>query len=423
MIQTTKRGLLAAVAVGALFAGAASAQEPVRLGAMYPITGPGAVYGVPAMVGHRLAVEELNARGGIMGRKIESIERDDKMNPAAASSTMKELITKDKVHMVIGGLSSAVGLGMAEVSKQEKIVYLATIPKTIQLTTDKLHKHVFRIASHTDFEGDTLAMLAGRYKLSKICHLQLDYAYGHDLEAGVLKALPKYAPDAKIVLTLKPKLGATDFNPFIPQVMAAGCDGVLSGLWGPHFVSWVKQAAPLGFFNKIKWISGGEVGSHEIAGELKGDYPDNVISNAYELWYTANDPSHAAFQAKLAKKLNTPETPQWATLGYIGVMYAAAAMEKAKSTDPDKVIDALPGIEAANLTGGMSKMLPNHHITKPVLIGEIRADGQIDTVWKTPGLVAGDAWSKVLDGSKDLEADWVVKKCGNFNTKTGKCGA
>ena len=89
------------------------------------------------------------------------------------------------------------------------------------------------------------------------------------------------------MLTLKPKLGATDFNPFIPQVMAAGCDGVISGLWGPHFVSWVKQAAPLGFFDKIKWISGGEIGSHEIAGELKGEYPDNVISNTYELWYHA----------------------------------------------------------------------------------------------------------------------------------------
>ena len=136
--------------------------------------------------------------------------------------------------------------------------------------------------------------------------------------------------------------------------MAAGCDGVLSGLWGPHFVSWVKQAAPLGFFNKIKWISGGEIGSHEIAGELKGEYPDNVISNTYELWYHANDPSHKEFQAKLAKKLNTQETPQWAVLGYIGVMYAAAAMEKAKSTDPDKVAEALEGLSIGTPVGKLT---------------------------------------------------------------------
>ena len=342
------------VAVGAFGVGTAFAQEPIRIGAMYPLTGGGAVYGVPAMVGHQLAVEELNAKGGIMGRKIESIERDDKLNPASASSTMKELITKDKVDIVLGGLASSVGLAMSEVSKQEKVVYISTIPKTIQMTTDKLHKYVFRTASNTDLEGDTMALLVGKYKLSKLCHLELDYAYGNDLEVGILKAMPKHAPDAKVVLTLKPKLGATDFNPFIPQVMAAGCDGVLSGLWGPHFVSWVKQAKPLGFFDKIKWISGGEIGSHEIAGELKEDYPDNVISNTYELWYHGNDPSHAAFQARLAKKLNTQETPQWAMLGYIGVMYAAAAMEKAKSTEADKVAAALEGLTIGTPVGSLT---------------------------------------------------------------------
>jgi len=342
------------VAVGALGAGTAFAQEPIKIGAMYPLTGGGAVYGVPAMAGHQLAVEELNAKGGILGRKIESIERDYKLNPASASSTMKELITKDKVDIVLGGLASSVGLAMSEVSKQEKVVYISTIPKTIQMTTDKLHKYVFRTASNTDFEGDTMAMLVGKNKLGKLCHLELDYAYGNDLEIGILKALPKHAPDAKVVLTLKPKLGATDFNPFIPQVMSAGCDGVISGLWGPHFVSWVKQAAPLGFFNKIKWISGGEIGSHEIAGELKGEYPDNVISNTYELWYHGNDPSHEAFQARLAKKLNTKETPQWAVLGYIGVMYAAQAMEKAKSTEADKVAAALEGLTIGTPVGKLT---------------------------------------------------------------------
>ena len=343
------------VAAGILSAGTAFAQQqPIKIGVLYPLTGAGAVYGAPALVGHQMAIEELNAKGGILGRKVESFERDDKLNPAAASSTMKELITKDKVDIVLGGLASSVGLAMTEVSKQEKVVYISTIPKSIQITTDKLHKYVFRTSANTDQEGEAMAILAGKNKLSKICHLELDYAYGNDLEAGILKAMPKYAPNAKIVLTLKPKLGATDFNPFIPQVMAAGCDGVLSGLWGPHFVSWVKQAAPLGFFNKIKWISGGEIGSHEIAGELKGEYPDNVISNAYELWYTSNDPSHKEFQAKLAKKLNTPETPQWAALGYIGVMYAAAGIEKANATDPDKVAEALEGLTIGTPVGKLT---------------------------------------------------------------------
>jgi urea transport system substrate-binding protein len=107
---------------------------------------------------------------------------------------------------------------------------------------------------------------------------------------------------------------------------------------------------------------------------------------------------------------------------FIGFNMWVKAVEKAKSTDPDKVIEALPGIEAPNLTGGTSKMLPNHHITKPVYIGEIRADGQFNVVYKTPDLVPGAAWSPYLEGSKDLVADWVTLKCGNYNKVSKKCG-
>ena len=87
----------------------------------------------------------------------------------------------------------------------------------------------------------------------------------------------------------------------------------------------------------------------------------------------------------------------------------------------DKVLAAIIGLEVPNLTGGMAKVLPNHHITKPVFIGEVRADGQFNTVWKTAGLVPGDAWSDFLPGSKDIQADWVTLKCGNYNTKTKTC--
>jgi len=105
----------------------------------------------------------------------------------------------------------------------------------------------------------------------------------------------------------------------------------------------------------------------------------------------------------------------------IGFNLWVKAVEKAKSTDTDKVTEAIIGLETPNLTGGMAKVLPNHHLTKPVFIGEVRGDGQFDVVWKTAGLVPGDAWSDYLPGSKDIEADWVKLKCGNYNTKTKVC--
>ena len=107
----------------------------------------------------------------------------------------------------------------------------------------------------------------------------------------------------------------------------------------------------------------------------------------------------------------------------IGFNMWVKAVEKAGTTDPDKVIDALRRHQGRRTSPAASReMLPNHHITKPVLIGEIEKDGQFNVVWKTEGLVPGDEWSDFLDGSKDLKADWVTLKCGNYNTKTGKCG-
>ncbi len=136
------------------------------------------------------------------------------------------------------------------------------------------------------------------------------------------------------------------------------------------------------------------------------------------------DPTNEAFIAEWKKftKNDKRVTNDPMEAHYIGFNMWVKAVEKAGTTDPDKVIDALPGIEAPNLTGGISKMLPNHHITKPVLIGEIRADGQFDVVWQTKDLVPGDAWTDYLEGSKDLEADWVTLKCGNYNTVTKACG-
>ncbi len=108
---------------------------------------------------------------------------------------------------------------------------------------------------------------------------------------------------------------------------------------------------------------------------------------------------------------------------HIGFNMWVKAVEKAGTTDSDAVIEAMIGVAVQNLSGGYSAMIPNHHITKPVLVGEIQADGQFSIVWQTPGLVVGDEWSDYLEGSKDLIADWrAPMSCGNFNVKTGKCG-
>jgi urea transport system substrate-binding protein len=135
-------------------------------------------------------------------------------------------------------------------------------------------------------------------------------------------------------------------------------------------------------------------------------------------------PENAAFIKQWHEFIKNPKRvtndPMEATM--IGFNLWAKAVEKAGTTNPDKVAAAIVGLETPNLTGGIAKLLPNHHITKPVLIGEIQDDGQFAVVWQTKGTVPGDAWSDFLPGSKDLEADWTDPiHCGNYNTKTKTC--
>ena len=327
-----------------LAAGVASANAEIKIGVLYPIAGTGAVYGTPAMYGHNMAVDEVYAAGGIMGQKVVSFARDTKLKPAAAAAAAKELITKEGVDVLVGGLSSAVGLAISEVARQEGVVYIATIPKTIQMTTKKLHKHVFRTSSHTDFEGDAIAQIVKKLGKKSVCDIQLDYAYGHDLAAGIEKGLAKHAPNVKKVIDLRSKLGATDYNAQITQILGSGCDVVTSGLWGSHFVNFAQQAKPFGLFDRVTYISGGEIASHEIAGKMGKDYPDNVISNSYELWYDHTFPGHKKFQADLAKRSGKKETAMWPVLAYIGVKFIEAAGNKAGTMDADKFAAALEGM-------------------------------------------------------------------------------
>ena len=118
-----------------------------------------------------MGVEEINLDGGLLGLQAISVERDTKLNPATAAAAAKEMITKDGVNVLIGGLSSSVGLAVSEVARQEKVIYIATIAKTIQMTTNKRHNYVFRTASHTDFEGDAMAQIAKQLNAKSICLL------------------------------------------------------------------------------------------------------------------------------------------------------------------------------------------------------------------------------------------------------------
>jgi urea transport system substrate-binding protein len=220
--------------------------------------------------------------------------------------------------------------------------------------------------------------------------------------------------------------GHSDWQTIVADIKKFGSAGkktaVVSTINGDANVPFYKELGNQGVKAKDIPVVAFSVGEEELAGIDTKPLLGHLA--AWNYFESIKNAKNATFIKEWQTFTKNPKrvTNDPMEAHVIGFQMWVKAVEKVKSTDADKVIDALPGTEAPNLTGGMSKMLPNHHITKPVFIGEIKADGQFAVVWKTPGLVAGDAWSKELDGSKDLIGDWVSKKCGNYNTKTNKCG-
>jgi urea transport system substrate-binding protein len=220
--------------------------------------------------------------------------------------------------------------------------------------------------------------------------------------------------------------GFSDWQTEVAAIKKFGSAGkktaVVSTINGDANVPFYKELGNQGIKAKDIPVVAFSVGEEELAGLDTKPLVGHLA--AWNYFESIKDPKNEAFikewHAFTKNPKRTTNDPMEAH--YIGFAMWVKAVEKVKSTDPDKVIEALPGTTAPNLTGGISTLLPNHHITKPVYIGEIRADGQFDVVWKTKGLVPGAAWSAYLPGSKDLIGDWVTLKCGNYNTVTKKCG-
>ncbi len=377
---------IAVAAVSAVTAITTSfAAEPLKIGVLYPITGFGTIFADPALAGHNIAVDEINAAGGLLGREVVSVVRDSKLNPAAAAAAAKELITKERVEVLIGGVSSAVGLAISEVAKREKIVYMATIPKTIQMTTTRKHPYIFRTAATTDTEGGQAATIANDLGFDKVCTILMDYAYGRDLGTAFVNKLKKLRPSAEIVLQVWPKQGTTDYNAYITQIMAAGCDGVFSGVWGALFIPFSQQASPFGLFDQVKFVGAGEIGSQEVTGELKGNYPAGIWGNSYDVFYDDSvSPQHKPFVDKLKKVQKTEYAGGWPMAGYVGVKVLAAGIKKAGTTDPDALSKALEGLSVDTPVGRMTLDPATHQADTGQFWGEMTMTDKYDFMIMQP---------------------------------------
>ncbi|MFZ0722608.1 MAG: urea ABC transporter substrate-binding protein [Xanthobacteraceae bacterium] len=424
----TRRGWLVGaggVALGLMGALPAQADDTIKVGILHSLSGTMAISETTLKDVMLMLIAEQNKKGGVLGKKLEAVVVDPASNWPLFAEKARELISQDKVAVVFGCWTSVSRKSVLPVFKElDNILFYP-----VQFEGEEGERNVF----YTGAAPNQQAIPAVDYLMSadggsvKRWVLEgTDYVYPRTTNK-ILEAYLKQkgVADEDILINYTP-FGFSDWQTEVSKIKAFGSAGkktaVVSTVNGDANVPFYKELGNQGIKATDIPVVAFSVGEEELAGLDTKPLVGHLA--AWNYFESIKTPANAAFIKEWHDFIKNPKrtTNDPMEAHYIGFNMWVKAVEKAKTTNADKVIAALPGIKQANLTGGVSEMLPNHYITKPVFIGEIRADGQFDVVWKTKSLVPGQAWSPYLPGSKDLVADWVKLNCGNYNTVTKTCG-
>jgi len=393
----------------------------IKIGILHSLSGTMAISETTLKDTILMMIDEQNKKGGLLGRKLEAVVVDPASDWPLFAEKARELLEKDKVAVVFGCWTSVSRKSVLPVF--EKNNGLLFYP--VQYEGEESSKNVI----YTGAAPNQQAIPAVDYLMKDLAVKRwvlegTDYVYPRTTNK-ILEAYlkSKGVVDADISINYTP-FGHSDWQTRVAAIKRFGSTGkktaVVSTINGDANVPFYKELGNQKISAEDIPVVAFSVGEEELSGLDTKPLVGHLA--AWNYFQSVKTPANDAFikQWKTFIKKPTRTTNDPMEAHYIGFNLWAKAVEKAKSTDVEKVLAALPGLETPNLTGGIAKMLPNHHITKPVYIGEVRADGQFDVVFKTP-TVPGDAWSDFLPVSKDTEADWVTLKCGNYNKTTKKC--
>ncbi|MCZ8183551.1 MAG: urea ABC transporter substrate-binding protein [Beijerinckiaceae bacterium] len=403
----------------------AQSGDTIKVGILHSLSGTMAISETTLKDVMLMLIDEQNKKGGLLGKKLEAVVVDPASNWPLFAEKARELITQHKVAATFGCWTSVSRKSVLPVFKELNNILFYPV----QYEGEESERNVF----YTGAAPNQQAIPAVDYLMSKdggeVKRWVLagtDYVYPRTTNK-ILEAylLAKGVAKEDIMINYTP-FGHSDWQTIVADIKKFGSAGkktaVVSTINGDANVPFYKELGNAGIKATDIPVVAFSVGEEELAGIDTRPLVGHLA--AWNYFQSVKDVANYEFIKKWKdyKKSSKAVTNDPMEAHVIGFNMWIKAVEKAKTTAPDAVIDAIVGVEVPNLTGGISKMLPNHHITKPVLIGEIRADGQFDVVWQTKDLVPGDAWTDHLEGSKDLEADWVNLKCGNYNTKLKKCG-
>lgn len=414
--------LMAGAALALALAGpAAAADDTIKIGVLHSLSGTMAISETTLKDTVLMMVDQQNAKGGLLGKKIEAVVVDPASDWPLFAEKARELISVQGVDAIFGCWTSVSRKSVLPVV--EELNGLLFYP--VQYEGEESSKNVIYTGAAPNQQAiPAVDYMADELGVEKWALLGTDYVYPRTTNTILESYLKsKGVAQGDIFVNYTP-FGHSDWSKIVADVVALGKDGkkvgVVSTINGDANVGFYKELAAAGVSAEDIPVMAFSVGEEELSGLDTKNLAGHLA--AWNYFQSADTPENKAFIEGWHKftgndKRVTNDPMEATKLGFEAWV---KAVEKAGSTDTDKVLDAIVGVEVPNLTGGVAKVLQNHHLTKPVLIGEIRDDGQFDIVSQTEP-VAGDAWTDFLPESAKLDADWPGKKCGMWNTETQSC--
>ena len=397
--------------------------DTIKVGVLHSLSGTMAISETTLKDTMLMLVDEQNKKGGLLGKKLEAVVVDPASDWPLFAEKARELLEKDKVAAVFGCWTSVSRKSVLPVF--EELNGLLFYP--VQYEGEESSKNVFYTGAAPNQQAiPAVDYLKNELGVERWVLAGTDYVYPRTTNK-ILEAYLKQngVADEDIMINYTP-FGHSDWQSIVADIKKFGSEGkktaVVSTINGDANVPFYKELGNQGVSAEEIPVVAFSVGEEELSGIDTKPLVGHLA--AWNYFMSVDTPENEAFIKQWHEFIKDPKrvTNDPMEAHKIGFDLWVKAVEKAGSTDPDAVGKAIIGLETPNLTGGTAKMLPNHHITKPVLIGEIQDDGQFAVVWQTDEEVPGDAWSDYLPGSKDLVGDWTDPiNCGNYNTKTKTC--
>ena len=414
-----------ALAATSLVPGRLLAAEPIKIGILHSLSGTMAISETTLKDVMLMLIDEQNAKGGVLGRPLEPVVVDPASNWPLFAEKARELISKDQCSAVFGCWTSVSRKSVLPVFKElDNILFYP-----VQYEGQESERNIFYTGAAPNQQAipavDYLASDDGG-SVKRWVLAGTDYVYPRTTNKILEAYLKAKGVTSEDVLINYTPFGQTDWQTIVSDIKRFGSAGkktaVVSTINGDANVPFYKELGNQGISATDIPVVAFSVGEEELAGMDTKPLVGNLA--AWNYFESIDTPENKAFIERWHTFTKSPKrtTNDPMEAHYIGFNMWVKAVEKAGDPSPEKVISALPGIKQANLTGGTSTMLPNHHITKPVFIGEIKDDGMFDVVWKSADLVPGEPWSKYLPESMNLKSDWVALNCGDYDTERKKCG-